>query len=170
MIPIINVIGHSGSGKTYLIREAIFKLESQFNYDAAVFKYIHEHEIDKKGSDSFLYGKAGASYSITKNAFDETVIFLKKRVPIKELIDWIRKGPFKVDIVFTEGFRDLDAPTILCLTDLGELDEQLTKNVKMISGLITKKFSKKTLSKEIEIPIMDISKDFESFLSQFDID
>ncbi|TFF97697.1 MAG: hypothetical protein EU547_03595 [Promethearchaeota archaeon] len=169
MKPLINVIGHSGSGKTYLIRYAIKKLKDDLNYDSAVFKYIHEHKIDKEGSDSYLYGKAGANYSITKNSYDETVIFLKKEVSIKELSKWIQMGPFKVDIIFTEGFRSLNTPTILCLENFDSMKDQLNKNVEMISGLICNNSNIEKLARNIEIPIVDIRQDFQLFLKMFNI-
>jgi molybdopterin-guanine dinucleotide biosynthesis protein MobB len=169
MKALINVIGYSGSGKTHLINNAIKRLKEELNYDSAVFKYIHEHKIDKEGSDSYLYEKAGANYSVTKNSFDETVIFLKQHISIEELSTWIQKGPFNVDIIFTEGFRGLDVPTILCVNDLDSLDEQLTSNVKMISGIICKTCSE---SKQIrnEIPIVDITENFRTFLQIFSIE
>lgn len=168
MKALINVIGYSGSGKTHLINNAIKRLKEELNYDSAVFKFIHEHKIDKKGSDSYLYEKAGANYSVTKNSFDETVIFLKQHVSIQELSTWIQKGPFNVDIIFTEGFRGLDVPTILCVKGLDDLKGQLTSNVKMISGIICKRYSE---SKQIrnEVPIVEITEDFKSFLQIFGI-
>jgi len=169
MKALINVIGKSGSGKTYLIRNAIKKLKETLGFDSAVFKYIHEHQIDKENSDSYLYGKAGANYSITKNTYDETVIFLKKKISIKELSSWIQKGPFNIDIIFTEGFRNLDAPTILCIKAGDTLEEQINEKVRMISGLICNNPTKLKNYDNIDLPVIDIEKDFDSFLHIFNL-
>lgn len=161
----INVIGYSGSGKTYLIKKGIKKLKDKFDMDSAVIKNIHEHQIDKQGKDSYLYTKVGANYAITKNIYDETTIFIKKSLKINDLIDWLARGPFKIDIIFTEGFRDLKIPTILCLKDWEKLEEQYNEYVKMISGIICVDSEK---SKINDVPVIDIEKNFKKFLEIFE--
>jgi len=162
---IINVIGFSGTGKTHLITRAIQRFKNEFDMESAVIKNIHEHQIDKEGKDSYIYTKEGANYAITKNIYDETTIFLKKEVSIIELIEWLKKGPFKIDIIFTEGFRDLNVPTILCLKKWEEIDEQELKNVKMISGIISLESERKSIN---EIPIVNVNKNFQRFKDLFD--
>ena len=164
---IISLIGLSGSGKTKFILDAIKLLKKERDYDVAVIKNIHEHQIDEKGKDSYMYAEMGAHYSITKNIYNETTIFLKKKITIEDLKEWILNGPFKTDIIFTEGFRDLNYPTVLCLKNLEELKSQLNKNVKVISGVIC---SLNLIDKvNSKIPIIDIEKDFNKFLEIFNI-
>ena len=69
-IKIISVVGYSGTGKTQLILNAISLFKENLNYKVAVIKNIHEHEIDKKGKDSYKYAEEGATFSITKNIND----------------------------------------------------------------------------------------------------
>lgn len=164
---IISVIGFSGSGKTYLILNALKLLRSTLNYKVAVIKNIHEHQIDKKDKDSYKFGEAGAYFSITQNINDETTIFLKKKISSEKLIEWLLKGPFNVDLIFFEGFRKLNYPTILCLKNWEELESQLNYNVKMISGLICLEEERK--ENELKIPIIDIENDFDKFLATFKI-
>ncbi|TFG17052.1 MAG: molybdopterin-guanine dinucleotide biosynthesis protein MobB, partial [Promethearchaeota archaeon] len=52
---IISVIGYSGTGKTHFILNALDLLKKVKNYNGAVIKNIHEHQIDKEGKDSYLY-------------------------------------------------------------------------------------------------------------------
>ncbi len=167
MAHIISVIGQSGSGKTMLIAHAIKLLKLYFNYEVAIIKNIHEHQIDEEGKDSYVFSEAGATYSITKNIYNETVIFSKKELNIETIIEWLLKGPFKIDLVFTEGFRSLEAPTIICLKELKELKPQYNENIKMISGLICSK--KVEESNEFNLPIIDIETDFDEFLKNFKI-
>lgn len=132
-------------------------------------KNIHEHQIDEEDKDSFKYGEAGAKFSITKNVNNETTIFLKNRISIERLLEWIANGPYKIDLVFIEGFRNLNYPTILCLKNFEELTPQLTSNVKTISGLICSKNNYKKEEINLDTPILDIQRDFESFLEIFNI-
>ena len=167
MAYIIGVIGQSGSGKTMLIAHAIKLLKLYLNYEVAIIKNIHEHQIDEEGKDSYVFSEAGATYSITKNIYNETVIFSKKELNIEMIIDWLLKGPFKIDLVFTEGFRSLEVPTIICLKELKELKPQYNENIMMISGLICSKNRDET--NEFNLPIIDIETDFDEFLKIFKI-
>ena len=164
---IISVIGYSGSGKTHFIQKAIRRLKKELNFEVVVIKNIHQHQIDEEGKDSYKFTEAGAVCSIIKNKSNENAIFLKKKINIEELIRWVMKGPFKVDIIFTEGFRNLSYPTILCVKKISEINPQLNENVKVISGLITT--SKPSQKSEVKLPIVDTEENFESFLKIFEI-
>ena len=160
-------MGTSGSGKTHFITNAIKLLKKHLNYDVAVVKNIHEHEIDEKGKDSYKYCEAGAVYSITKNINNENTIFLKKKIDVKELIKWLELGPFKVDLVFIEGFKNLKYPTILCVEKFSDIENQVGEDVAMISGRILSS----TIPEDhnLILPMIDIEKDFERFLEIFRI-
>ncbi len=165
---IISVIGYSGSGKTNFITTAMKLLKKKFNYNVAVIKNVKHHPVDKKGKDSYKFTEAGATYSVIQNDNNETAIFLKKeKISMEELLKFLKNGPFKVDIVFTEGFRNLNNPTVLCISNLDEVEEQLTKDVKMVSGVIcSKNLNNKNIS---DLLIVDIESQFSRFLEIFNI-
>ena len=78
MIKVINVIGYSRSGKTFFILNAINLLKKNLNFNVAVIKNIHDHQIDEEGKDSYEFSRYGAKYSITKNQNTRSLIkFLK---------------------------------------------------------------------------------------------
>ena len=165
---IISVIGTSGSGKTYLIEKIIRKLKFELNLEVGVIKYIHEHRVDEKGKDSFRFSESGAVFSIIKNKFGESAIFLKKEINLDELIIWLDQCPFHLDVIFFESFRNLPYPTILCVEELSQIGAQLNENVKMLSGLIiTSKF---TQNEEMDLPVVDVDKNFKEFCKIFKID
>jgi len=164
---IISVIGYSGSGKTYFIEKIIRKLKFELDLEVGVIKYIHEHRVDEKGKDSFRFSESGAVFSIIKNKFDEIAIFLKKEINLDALITWLDKSPFKMEIIFFESFRNLPYPTVLCVKEFKDIKEQLSENVIMISGLITK--SEFAQNEELDIPVIDIDKDFKEFCKIFKI-
>jgi molybdopterin-guanine dinucleotide biosynthesis protein B len=165
---IISVIGYSGSGKTYIIEKIIRKLKFELNLEVGVIKYIHEHRVDdEKGKDSFRFSESGAVFSIIKNKFDEIAIFLKKEINLDELITWLDQSPFKMEIMIFESFRNLPYPTVLCVKEFKEIKEQFTENVKMISGLITK--SEFAQNEELDIPVVDVDKNFKEFCKIFKI-
>ncbi len=165
---IISVIGYSGSGKTNFITTATELLKKKMNYNVAVIKNIKEHPIDKKGKDSYKFTEIGAIYSVIQNDNNESAIFLKKEeIKLESLLKWLYNGPYKFNIVFTEGFRNLNSPTVLCISNLNEVEEQLTKDVKMVSGVICfKDLNNKNIS---DLPIVDIKSQFSRFLEIFNI-
>jgi molybdopterin-guanine dinucleotide biosynthesis protein B len=167
-IKIIDVIGYSGSGKTHFITKVIKLLKKQLNYNVVVIKNVKHHQVDKKGKDSHKFTESGALYSIIKNNTNDVGIFLNiKEDNLKELINWLQKGPYIIDLFLTEGFRHLNHPTLLCVRNLEEIEPQLNKNVKMISGIFySDKIQGDILS---DPPILDLEKDFQKFLEIFNI-
>ena len=164
---VISVIGYSGSGKTHIIEFLIKKLKNELNLEVSVVKNIHEHRIDEEGKDSFKFSEAGAVFSVIKNKFNQNAIYLNKKISLDALIDWINKSPYKVDLIITEGFRDVSYPTILCVKELQDIEVQLNKNVKLISGLIA--LNKLSKEREDQIPIFSIQQNFERFTKMFNI-
>jgi len=167
-IRIFDVIGYSGSGKTYFIMNAIKLLKLKMHLNVAVIKNVKHHQIDEKGKDSRMFTESGACYSVIQNLNKEMAVFLNARdINFNRLIKWLDQGPYEIDVIFTEGFRNLNNPTILCISKIDEIEPQLTDNVKMISGIICgkKSYNKITLG----IPILNIEEDFQRFLDIFDI-
>jgi molybdopterin-guanine dinucleotide biosynthesis protein MobB len=129
---------------------------------------VKDHPVDKKGKDSYRFTEAGAIFSVIQNANNETAIFTKiEEEKLDELLKWLNSGPIKPNITFTEGFRNLNNPTVLCISDLDEIEEQLTENVKMISGIICSKDIPE--KKVFNLPIIDIEIQFSIFLELFNI-
>ena len=169
LIKIIDVIGYSGSGKTYFIRNAIKLLTQQRNYNVSVIKNVKHHQIDEEGKDSYWFTEDGALYSIIKNIDNKIGVFLQmKEYNMKETVKWLQNGPYKVDILLTEGFRDFNNPTILCVGELDEVESQLNENVNMISGKICSKM--KDIDNMFKLSIIDIEKNFQKFLEIFNIE
>ncbi|MBY8989126.1 MAG: molybdopterin-guanine dinucleotide biosynthesis protein MobB [Candidatus Lokiarchaeota archaeon] len=165
---IIDVIGFSGSGKTYFIMKAIELFKRQLKCNVTVIKNVKHHQVDEKGKDSHIFTKSGANYSIIQNINNEMAIFLKaEEIGFEKLIKWLEQGPYKIDIVFTEGFRDLNNPTVLCVNNIEEIKTQVAKNVKIISGAICAK--EKVEDIPYNIPLINIEESFERFLDIFKI-
>ena len=168
LIRIIDVVGYSGSGKTSFITSAIKLLKEKLNYNVAVIKNVKHHPVDQKGKDSYEFIEAGAKFSVIQNDHNETAIFMKtEEGKLQELLKWLMNGPFKLDLIFTEGFRNLHNPTVLCISNINEIEGQLTENVKIVSGVIS---SKKSIKDKIsDLPIVDIESQFSLFLNLFKI-
>jgi len=86
---------------------------------------------------------------------------------IQSFIKWIAEGPFKLDLLFIEGFRELSYPSILCIQNTEKIQTQLSENVRMISGRIITQ--NKTLDHYFDIPVIDVNKNFEDFIKIFNL-
>ena len=167
-IKIIDVIGYFGSGKTNLIMNGIKLFKKHLHFNVVVVKNVKHHQVDNEGKDSYKFSEVGTTYSVIQNVNREIAIFSKfNDINFEEFINWLQKGPYKIDICLTEGFRNLNNPTILCVSKFDEIEQQITENVKMISGIIC--LTNCIIDSFSNIPILDIEKDFQKFLEIFNI-
>lgn len=103
----VAVVGKSESGKTTLI-EALIKLAKSNGLKVAAIKHApHGAEIDKIGSDSDRFFKAGADAAavITKA---EVLLRMRKMADPKAILNFF-KG---YDLVIFEGFKKSALPKI----------------------------------------------------------
>lgn len=110
MIPVVAIVGRSGSGKTVLLERLIPELKGR-GFSVAVVKHTHhQFEIDEPGKDSWRLKKAGAStVVITGEKRLATIMDLDKEVSLGKIRQRFLK---KVHIIFVEGFRSLPLPKI----------------------------------------------------------
>jgi len=141
-------------------------LKTALNYNCAVIKNVKHHRVDKEGKDSYKFIEAGAFYSVIQNINGGTAIFFKeKNNELENIINWLEKGLYEIDVILTEGFRNVNNPTVLCVANYQEIEEQLNNNVKLITGLL---FLEERNKKSIHnIPIINIETDFKQFLEIF---
>ena len=98
----IQIIGHSGCGKTTLIVEIIEKLVKKGLKVGTIKHSAHHHELDKPGKDSYMHRQAGAlpAAMMTK---DMAAIYLPKNKN-QSPDDLIQQYFSQVDIVLIEGW------------------------------------------------------------------
>lgn len=110
MIPIISIVGRSGSGKTLLIERLIPELKSR-GYRIATIKHdIHDFEIDYEGKDSFRHKKAGAVISVISSPKKVALVAdLEEELSLDELRNKLIKD---VDLIITEGYGREKYPKI----------------------------------------------------------
>lgn len=99
-IPVLSIVGYSGSGKTTFLEKLILELKKQ-KIRVAVLKHdAHEFEIDKPGKDSWRFTKAGAA--VTGLISDGQAVLMENRAASpEELIEKITN----VDVILTEGYK-----------------------------------------------------------------
>ena len=109
-IPILSVVGKSGSGKTSLLEKLIAELKRR-NYRVATIKH-HSHpgfEIDYPGKDTWRHAQAGSDLVIIA-APDKiaSIRRLERELSLDEIVAWITD----LDIILTDGFKNAGKPAL----------------------------------------------------------
>jgi len=108
IVPVVAIVGGSGSGKTRLIENLISELKSR-GYRVAYVKHCyHGFELDRENTDSGRARDAGADFVVLTSP-EETAGMEMRGNTLSELVQ--RLGG-KADVVLAEGFRSEPVPKI----------------------------------------------------------
>jgi molybdopterin-guanine dinucleotide biosynthesis protein B len=110
MIPILSIVGRSGSGKTVLLEKLIPELVRR-GYRVATVKHdAYGFEIDQEGKDTWRHRKAGSSCTVISSSKQLAMV---RDMDHDASLDEIRKRFISdVDIIITEGYKQERAPKI----------------------------------------------------------
>jgi molybdopterin-guanine dinucleotide biosynthesis protein MobB len=108
--PVVALVAStSGTGKTTLLEGLIGKLKSR-GYRVGVVKHsIHEAALDREGSDSWRFQKAGADVTVLA-AKGQLAVMRTGKDPSPH--DALLEASSHADIVLVEGFREIPIPKI----------------------------------------------------------
>ena len=110
---LIRFAGISGSGKTTLLQELVNDINA-LGYSTACLKHSHHDlELPEKDSTRLFQASTDGSVVVGQNVVSITLP-LESRTPT----DWANFLFPKTDIVFVEGWRAFDLPTILLNTNI----------------------------------------------------
>jgi len=133
LVPVVSIVGKSGTGKTALIGRLIVEFHRR-GYRVAAVKHSPEGiDIDHPGKDSWSFAKAGSDAVIISSS-DKIVLIrnVDHDYYIEEITPLI-EGEF--DVVLAEGFKKSNAPKIeVFRRDLGD---ELLCPVSILSAVAT---------------------------------
>ncbi len=109
-IPVVCIIGRSGSSKTTLMEKLIPELKRR-GYRVGTVKH-HSHagfDIDKPGKDSWRHAQAGSDHVVIA-APDKIASYrlVEKELMLDEIVGEIKD----VDIILVEGYKQAGKPSI----------------------------------------------------------
>lgn len=108
-IPVVSVVGYSGSGKTTFLEKLIAELAGR-GYRVGTVKHTsHDVQFDRPGKDTWRHAKAGAEV-IALAAPGGVCLVVKQAHPSPEEVVSLIKG---VDLVITEGYKRGKWPKLL---------------------------------------------------------
>ena len=101
-VPIISVVGKSGSGKTTFLEKLLPELKRR-GYRVAIVKHdVHGFDIDRPGKDTWRHAQAGADVVVISSPHRMALIQRRdKEMTLDEIADYVQG----VDIIITEGYK-----------------------------------------------------------------
>jgi len=129
---LIAVVGGKHSGKTTVIEHLIAELKRRGNRVGTIKEMVRIPSLDTPAKETDRYAKAGAE-TIVALPKEETVVFIKKRLDIKEVLPYLKN----LDYVIFEGFESQPAiPKIIAAKTIEEAERYIDGSTIAISGLI----------------------------------
>jgi molybdopterin-guanine dinucleotide biosynthesis protein B len=129
---LVAVVGGKHSGKTTVIEHLTMELKRRGYHVGAIKEMVRIATLDTPATETDRYRDAGAEIivAIPRN---ETVIFVKKRLSLKEILPFLKE----LDYVILEGFEsEKTLPKIIAAKTAEEAKEYLGVLTVAISGLI----------------------------------
>jgi molybdopterin molybdotransferase len=132
-LPIVSIVGKSGSGKTVLMEQLIAEFKRR-GYKVAALKHSRSGmEIDQPGKDSWKFAQAGSDAVLISSP--DKLAFIKSLdhdLGIEEIMPIV--GP-EFDLVLVEGFRKSKTPKIE--VHRKELGDDLLCSPEELSAVVT---------------------------------
>ncbi|MDF1536970.1 MAG: molybdopterin-guanine dinucleotide biosynthesis protein B [bacterium] len=110
IVPVVAFIAaRSGTGKTTLMESVLKELTARGYRVGTVKHSAHRVRIDKEGSDSWRFSRAGAVNSVVVG---DNKMAVMRPAPENAAGQAIRDAARNADIVLVEGFKEIDLPKI----------------------------------------------------------
>jgi molybdopterin-guanine dinucleotide biosynthesis protein B len=101
-VPVVSVVGKSGSGKTTFLERLIAELVARGYRVGTVKHHVHDFDIDVPGKDSWRHAQAGAEVTMISSP---DKFGLVRRVDRERTLAELVELAGDVDILLTEGFK-----------------------------------------------------------------
>ena len=157
MPKVVAVVGGKHSGKTTVIVNLIQQLKSRGYRIGTVKEMIRIPTLDTPETETDRYSEAGAE-TVVAVPRNETVIFLKKRMTLTEILFYLEE----LDYVLLEGFESEKSLTkIIAAKTAEEAASFLDGQAIALSGLIAESSQEAEKAMELGLPLLSSKKEAE---------
>jgi len=155
MPKLVAVVGGKNSGKTTVIEHLIAEFKSRGYRVGAIKEMVRIPTLDTPAKETDRYSKAGAE-TIIAVPRKETVIFIKRRLDIEEILPYLNK----LDYVILEGFEsEAFFPKIIVAKTADEAVSYLDGTTLAISGIIVSSEAEAKKASGLGYPLFDSGAD-----------
>jgi molybdopterin-guanine dinucleotide biosynthesis protein B len=157
MPKVVAVVGGKHSGKTTVIVNLIRQLKSRGYRVGTVKEMVRIPTLDTPETETDQYTQAGAE-TVVAVPRNETVIFLKKRMNLTEILFYLER----LDYVLLEGFEsEKSLPKIIAAKTAKEAASFSDGNAIAVSGLIVESKQETAKASELKIPLLSSTREAE---------
>ncbi len=151
MPKLLAVVGAKHSGKTTIIEYLIAELKRRELRVGTLKEMVRIPTLDTPATETDRYANAGAEVIVAVPR-DETVVFIKKRLKIPEILPLLPP----LDILVLEGFEaEGGIPKIVAAKTAEEASRYFDGSVIAISGIITQSPMEVAEAKRLGVPILN---------------
>jgi molybdopterin-guanine dinucleotide biosynthesis protein B len=146
---IVAVVGGKHSGKSTVIEHLIAELKNRNYHVATIKEMVRIPTLDTPATETDRYTRAGAEVIVAVPR-KETVVFIKKRLAIKDILPHLAG----VDYAILEGFEhEQNLPKIIAAKTADEAEKYFDSNAIAISGLIMESEAEKKKAEAFQLPM-----------------
>ncbi|MEM2341265.1 MAG: molybdopterin-guanine dinucleotide biosynthesis protein B [Candidatus Bathyarchaeia archaeon] len=157
MVKIVAIVGGKRSGKTTIIQHLTHELKNRGYRVGSVREMLNVNWIDTPERETWKYGEAGAEI-VTGAAMNETAIFVKRKLSLKELVTLL----IDLDYLLLEGFEDEKTiARIVTANNAAEAQEFYNDLTIAISGIITEHREEMEKASKLGVPIFNCRAEIE---------
>ncbi len=152
---LVAVVGGKHSGKTTVVEHLLSELKRRGYRVGAIKEMMRIPRLDTPGKETDRYSQAGAETVIAVPR-DETVVFIKRRLAIKEILPFLTG----LDFAVLEGFEsEKGLPTIVAAKTVEEAEGYLDCFVIAVTGIITNSPLETQKARTLNIPLLNSDKE-----------
>ncbi len=153
MPKLVAVVGGKHSGKTTVIEHLLAELKRRGYRVGAIKEMVRIPTLDTPQTETDRYTAAGAE-TIVALPRNETVVFIKKRLNLTEILPFVQA----LDYVILEGFESEKAvPKIIAAKTADEAESYFDDSAIAISGIINDSEAENKKASNLKIPILKSS-------------
>lgn len=133
MIPVVSIVGRSGTGKTVLIERLIREFKRR-GYRLVTVKHVPDgFDVDQPGKNSWRFARAGSDAVVLSSP--ERVALIKNTDHDPDVEEILRLAGPDFDLMLIEGFKRGSAPKIE--VHRRELGDELLCSVESLRAVVT---------------------------------